>query len=284
MVQKDHIGPKRPALFHFSTISGHLSPSQAAFRACPCLNFRPISPEATMTHQIDSDIRDRLTACSVPAVVSTLFRMGYQNVFLKGIRPFAPTAPTMVGPAMTLRTIPIREDMRTAIAEGRAENLQAKAFNETGPGEVLVCEVAGVTDTALLGDMVATAFHVRGVAGIVLDGGVNDRAAIEGIGLPVYASGDAVLPFTTHRHVTGLNEPIGCGGVAIFPGDVMIGDRNGVAAIPRAVVAEVSEKALEREELEAFCAERLRSGAPLATSYPPNEETIAAFHAARNDG
>jgi regulator of RNase E activity RraA len=234
-----------------------------------------------MPHTLDADSRRKLAACSVPAVVSTLYRMGFQNVMLRGVRPFAPGAPTMVGPAMTLRTIPIREDMRQAISEGRAENLQARAFNDTAAGEVLVCEAAGVVETALLGDMVATAFKVRGVAGIVLDGGVNDRAAIAGIGLPVYASGDASLPFTSHRHITALDVPIGCGGVAVFPGDVMIGDANGVAAIPRAVVAEVAEKAHEREMLEAFCAERLRAGAPLATTYPPNAETVAAFHAAR---
>ena len=237
-----------------------------------------------MTHELDDEVRKKLSACSVPAVVSTLFRMGYQNVFLRGVHPFAQDAPTMVGPALTLRTIPIREDLRAAISEGRVENLQAKAFNEAGVGEVMVCEAAGVVETALLGDMVATAFKVRGVAGIVLDGGVNDRAAIEGIGLPVYASGDAALPFTSHRHITGLNEPIGCGGVAIFPGDVMIGDRNGVAAIPSDIVAEVAEKALDREELEAFCAERLRQGAPLATTYPPNEETVAAFRATLSEG
>lgn len=234
-----------------------------------------------MTHHIDDAHRALLEGCSVPAIVSTLFRMGFENVFLRGVHPLAPDAPTMVGPALTMRTIPIREDTRKAIAEGQAENLQGRAFNEAGPGEVLVCEAAGVTDTALLGDMVATAFKVRGVAGIVLDGGVNDRAAIEGIGLPVYAAGDAALPFTSHRHITALNAPIGCGGVAIFPGDVMIGDRNGVAAIPKDVVAEVAEKAREREELEQFCAARLRDGAPLAGTYPPDDETVAAFHAQR---
>jgi regulator of RNase E activity RraA len=146
---------------------------------------------------------------------------------------------------------------------------------------VLVCEAAGVTETSLLGDMVTTAFKVRGVAGIVLDGGVNDRAAIEEIGFPVYAMGDASLPFTSHRHIIALNEPIGCGGVAIFPGDMMIGDRNGVAAIPIGVLAEVAEKALYREELEAFCAARLRDGAPIAGTYPPDAETVAAFEAQR---
>lgn len=234
-----------------------------------------------MTEPLDSGVRAKLAASSVPSVVSTLYRMGYQNVFLRGVKPLAPGAPVMVGPAMTLRTIPIREDQRQAIAEGRADNLQKRAFEEIGAGQVLVCEAAGVTETALLGDMVATAFKVRGVAGIVVDGGVNDRAAISRIGFPVYAMGDASLPFTSHRHITALDVPIGCGGVAIFPGDVMVGDENGVAAIPAAVVAEVAEAASEREALEAFCAERLRAGAPLATTYPPDEATVAAFRESR---
>ncbi|MFK7880770.1 hypothetical protein [Roseobacter sp.] len=234
-----------------------------------------------MTHKLEDDTRALLEGCSVPSVVSTLYRMGFQNVFLRDVRPLAPDAPVMVGPAMTLRTIPIREDMRREITEGKTENLQGRAFNEAGAGEVMVCEAAGVTETALLGDMVTTAFKVRGVAGIVLDGGVNDRAAIETIGFPVYASGDASLPFTSHRHIVALNVPIGCGGVAIFPGDIMIGDRNGVAAIPLGVADEVAAKAREREELEAYCADLLRAGAPLSSSYPPNNETIAAFHASR---
>ncbi|MEM8662719.1 MAG: ribonuclease activity regulator RraA [Pseudomonadota bacterium] len=226
---------------------------------------------------LDLHVRRRLVATSVPSVVSTLYRMGYDNVFLRGIKPLAPGAPTMVGTAFTLRTIPIRKDTREAIAGGSAENLQKRAFNEVAPGEGLVCEAAGISETALLGDMVATSFKVRGVSGIVVDGGVNDRAAIEGIGLPVYAAGDASLPFTSHRHITALNAPIGCGGVAIFPGDVLIGDRNGVAAIPAALAAEVAQIAHERELLEAFCAERLREGAPLSTTYPPDEATITAY-------
>lgn len=231
--------------------------------------------------RLEAALIDKLQATSVPSVVSTLYRMGYRNVFLRGVKPFAPGAPTMVGTAFTLRTIPIREDQREAIAAGSIPNLHGRAFEEIGRGEVLVCEAAGVTETALLGDMVATSFKVRGVAGIVIDGGINDRAAIEALAFPVYAAGDASLPFTSHRHITALNEPVGCGGVAIFPGDVMIGDRNGVAAIPRAVAAEVAEKAHERELLEAFCAERLRAGAPLAGTYPPDEATVAAFRASR---
>ncbi|MEO1103837.1 MAG: ribonuclease activity regulator RraA [Pseudomonadota bacterium] len=233
---------------------------------------------------LDPKLRRQLEATSVPSVVSTLYRMGYANVFVRGPKPLAPAAPTMVGTAFTLRTVPIREDMREAIASGAAENLQKRAFNEIAAGEVLVCEAAGVSDTALLGDMVATSFSVRGVAGIVVDGGVNDRAAIADIGFPVYAAGDASLPFTSHRHITALNAPIGCGGVAVFPGDVLIGDRNGVAAIPAALAAEVADAAYERERLEAFCAKLLRDGAPLATTYPPDEATVAAFKASEAKG
>ena len=233
---------------------------------------------------LEEDLKRKLEATSVPSVVSTLYRMGYQNALLRNVKPLAPALSTMVGTAFTLRTIPIREDQREAIASGAVPNFQKRAFEEVGAGEVLVCEAAGVTETALLGDMVATSFRVRGVAGIVVDGGVNDRASMAGVGLPVYASGDAALPFTSHRHITALNEPIGCGGVPIFPGDVLVGDGNGVAAIPRAVVAEVAEKAHERELLEAFCAARLRDGAPLAGTYPPDEATIAAFEESRRRG
>ena len=228
---------------------------------------------------LDPTLTAMLRETSVPSVVSTLYRMGYRNVFLRAVRGLAAGAPTMVGTAYTLRTVPMREDRRAAIEAGNADNLQKRAFEEVAEGEVLVCEAAGVTETALLGDMVVTAFKVRGVAGIVVDGGVNDRAAIEALGFPVYAAGDASLPFTSHRHITAINEPVDCGGVAIFPGDVLVGDRNGVAAIPAALVEEVARTAHRRERLEAFCAARLRAGAPLAGTYPPDEATVAAFEA-----
>ena len=89
-----------------------------------------------MAHTMSDSVREKLRACSVPSVVSTLFRMGFQNVFLRGVKPLALSAPVMVGPAMTMRTIPIREDMRKAIADGEFENLQGRAFNETAAGEV----------------------------------------------------------------------------------------------------------------------------------------------------
>lgn len=230
-----------------------------------------------MPFSLANNIRATLRECSVPSIVSTMFYLGFQNTFLRDVKCISGKDKIMVGPAFTVRTIPIREDNRAAMLNKSMKNLQAEAFNETESGQVLVCEAAGVIETAFLGDMVATAFEKRGVEGIVIDGSVNDRVAINAIDFPVFAMGDASLPFSSHRHIIALNEPIGCSGVGVFPGDIMVGDGNGVVAIPSHIVEEVAEKAAERELLEAFCGERLKKGYSLSSTYPPNEETMAAY-------
>ena len=235
-----------------------------------------------MSFSLANNIRATLRECSVPSIVSTMFYLGFQNTFLRDVKCISGEDKIMVGPAFTVRTIPIREDNRAAMLNKSMKNLQAEAFNEAESGQVLVCEASGVIETAFLGDMVATAFQKRGVEGIVIDGSVNDRVAINAIDFPVFAMGDASLPFSSHRHIIALNEPIGCSGVGIFPGDIMVGDGNGVVAIPSHMVEEVAEKASERESLEAFCGERLNKGYPLSSTYPPNEETMAAYERHRS--
>lgn len=232
---------------------------------------------------LDAEIRDKLAASSAPSVVSTLYRMGFQNTLMRRAARLNPSGPVMVGVAYTMRTVPIREDWRREIDSGARPNLQVAAFESTPPGAVLVCDAGGETETALLGDMVSTHFEAKGVAGVVVDGAVNDAAAIAGLGLPVYATGTSTRPFTSHRYVVELNVAIGCGGVAVAPGDVLVGDANGVAVIPRAQVAEVADAALEREQLEAFAAQLLREGAPLKGVYPPDEATRRRFDAQRGD-
>ena len=227
----------------------------------------------TNASPISADAFEILRACSVPSLVSTLFRMGFANTFVRGVKRINPGDRLMVGSAFTMRTVPIREDTRQAISDGRLANLQALAFDQISAGQVLVCEGAGETETALLGDMVTTSFAYRGVSGIVADCSVNDRVSIAGIECPVYCLGDASLPFTSHRHVIDLNVPISCGGVAVFPGDVIVGDGNGVVVIPKDRCAEVADSAFERERFEGFVAERLRGGAPLKGTYPASDET-----------
>lgn len=228
---------------------------------------------------LDGAVRAKLLSAAVPTLVSTLFRMGFANTFLRNPKALNPAAPRMVGTAYTMRTIAMREDFRVAIADGRMANLQARAFDEIRAGQVLVCGAEGVRETALLSDIISTSFLVRGIAGVVVDGSVSDGAAIGALDLPVYCLGDAALPFTSHRHVVELEVPISCDGVPVMPGDVLVGDANGVVCILQDKPAEVAEIAAERELMETFVVERVRAGAPLAGTYPPDEATRRAYQA-----
>ncbi len=236
-----------------------------------------------MPDPLNEQTAQRLSRASVPSVVSTLYRMGFHNTFLRTVKRLNRDATMMVGVASTLRTIPIREDLRQGLADGTLPNLQMQLVEDVQAGAVLICAAGGETGTAFMGDMIATALGVRGVGGVIIDGAVNDRAAIAGLPLPVYASGDASLPFASHRYATDIDVPVECDGVAVFPGDVVVGDANGVAIIPRAVADEVSAIALEKEQLEAFAAGLLRDGAPLKGTYPPDEATRRKFEAWRAD-
>lgn len=226
---------------------------------------------------LDDRLMMDLRTASVPTLVSTLYRLGFTNTQLEGVAPLRTGMPKMIGRAYTLRTIPIREDQRTKIASGEIPNLQAQAFNEAAAGDVFICSAEGCSGTALLGDMVCTAFMVRGVAGVVIDGGVNDPVGISALDFPVYHQGGKAMPFTSHRQIVDLNVPIGCGSVAVMPGDIVVGDANGVVAIPDHVAKEAAAVAAERERLEAYLATRLRDGAELAGTYPPNEATLQAY-------
>ncbi len=232
---------------------------------------------------MNPEIRAALSGVAVPTVVSALWRMGFRNTMLKGLRPANPAAAKFVGPARTVRTIATREDLVAAQAAGERPNLQGRIANEIAAGEVLVVAMAGETGTAFMGDIMATAFHVRGVAGVVLDGGLSDLAACADIALPLHVAGAAGLPVNSHRFVIDLDCPVDCAGVAVLPGDVVMGDLNGVVAIPAAKVEEVAKVCVERELLESWVIERVRGGAPLAGTYPPDEATLAAFAAWRRE-
>lgn len=232
-----------------------------------------------MADTLDPDIAARLQGAAVPTLVSTLYRKGYANTMLRRVKPRGGLALPMVGTAFTLRTIAIREDRRAAIEAGELANLHPEAMRRVAPGQVLLCDAGGETETALLGDIITTSFQVRGVAGVVTDGSVSDGAAIADIALPVFARGDAATTFLSHRHIVELEVPVECAGVPVFPGDVLVGDRNGVVCIPRHEAAEVAAIAFERDRFEAFLIERVAAGGTLAGTYPPDGETKAAYEA-----
>ena len=191
--------------------------------------------------------------------------------------PAQPGAAAFAGRAVTVRTIAVREDLLEAQVRGDRPNLQAEAVAAVGAGDVLVVGMGGETRTAFMGDIMTTHLLAKGAAGAVLDGAVSDAAAISEIPFPVFCTGNAATPLTSHRLVVELDCPIDCAGVPVLPGDVIMGDANGVVAIPDHIASEIAETCAERELLEEFVIERVRSGAALSGTYPPGEETLAAF-------
>lgn len=222
-----------------------------------------------------------LMRVSVPTVVSTLWRRGFRNTLMFGPRPLNPRAVKFAGRAVTVRTIAVREDLLEAQQRGERPNLQSEAVASVGAGDVLVVGMGGETRTAFMGDVMTTHLLAKGAAAAVLDGAVSDAAAISEIPFPVFCTGNAATPLTSHRLVVEIGGAIDCAGVPVLPGDVIMGDANGVAAIPAHVAAEVAEACAERELLEEFVIEKVRAGAPLAGAYPPDEATLAAFRAWR---
>lgn len=219
---------------------------------------------------------------AVPTVVSLLWRRGFKNTFMFGPKPLNSSSVKFAGPAFTVRTIPVREDWVEAQATGSRPNLQAQSVAQIQAGQVLAVAMDGETRTAFMGDIMATHLMVKGVAGVVLDGGVSDAAAIASIPLPLFCSGNAATPVTSHRFVIDLNVPVGIAGVSVMPGDVLMGDGNGIVAIPAEIVDEIATAAEEREQLEEFVVEKVRGGAPLAGTYPPDEKTLAEYEVWRH--
>jgi regulator of RNase E activity RraA len=192
-----------------------------------------------------------------------------------------PSGGNLVGSAFTMRNIPSREDLDQLSAFENPEHPQRKAIESVPPGHVLVLDCRGEKRVASGGEILTTRLLVRGAAGLVSDGPVRDSGAIAKLDFPVYcAGGTAPLNLVCH-HAVDMNVPVGCGGVAVYPGDVIVGDDEGVVVIPRHLADEVASDAIEQEKLEAFVLERIAGGAKLPGTYPPNAETRAAYEAWR---
>lgn len=223
------------------------------------------------------DTLDMLQAAGVPAISQTLFGLGIMNAFIAGLSPANPDTCRFAGPACTLRAIPMREDIRTAIGEGKMANPHRQALAGVRSGEVIVTGIGNIPGISMFGDLIGTHLANRGVAGIVTDGGVADLAALTAVPLPVFSAGSAPVPASGRVVVVGVREPIDCRGVPVYDGDIVVGDVAGVVVVPAHLAATVAAKAIEKEQLEAFLLERLQAGAPLEGTYPPNAETLAAY-------
>lgn len=231
------------------------------------------------TAALDTATVAALRAVSTATLTTQLMARGLRNTFLAGLTALNPRQTRMVGEAFTLRCIPSREDLDVLSVFQDYDHPQRKAVESVPPGGVLVIDSRGRTRAASLGHILATRLLHRGAAGIVTDGAVRDSAGFAALALPTFAAGAAATTNLAQHHAVDVQVPIGCAEVAVYPGDVMVGDEDGVVCVPRHLAAEVAAAAVEQERLEEFVLARIEAGAPLRGTYPPDERTLAEYRA-----
>ncbi len=233
-----------------------------------------------MTVALDQETIATLTGIATATLTTVLLKKGLRNVWLRGTKPLRPGQKRVVGPAFTLRFVPAREDLATPASWGSPISTRA-AIEAMPPGCVAVVDAMGITDAGIFGDILCMRMKVRGVAALVTDGVVRDLAGVLDTGLPVWCMGAAAPPSVAGLTFVNWQEPIGCGGVAIFPEDVIVVDEDGAVVIPRALLDDVVEAAVEQEKMEAWIIGEVKSGKALPGLYPPNQETKARYEAFR---
>lgn len=206
-----------------------------------------------------------------------LMKRGLRHCTMRGVRALDAAAPRLVGCAYTLRFVPFREDQDPLTRLGDSDNPARRAIEDCPAQQVLVMDARGVAHCGTMGDILAMRLQVRGVAGVVTDGGVRDAAAVREVGLPVFCAGPAA-PATPAAHIAADRQvPVACGGVAVFPGDVLVGDGDGVVVIPAPLADEVAAAAAEQEGIEAFIFALVRAGRPVIGTYPPTDAVRAQY-------
>lgn len=232
-------------------------------------------------HEISVDAFEKLRTVSTATLTSQLIKHGFHNTFLTGVAPLRPDL-RLVGYAFTLRYVPSREDMVDTLYDNRT-NIQRIAVEAVNKDDVVVIDARGDVRAATLGNILATRLQARGAAGIVTDGALRDTPGFKELSFPAYIRAPhATTSFAIH-HPVDINVPIGCAGVLIMPGDIIVGDGEGVVSLPSAVAEEVAHAAYEQERLEEFIQQKVAGGASILGVYPPNDETKAEFEAWRKD-
>lgn len=235
-----------------------------------------------MSTQLDALTISRLQSVSTATITTQLFKRGFRNLFLQGVKMLNVRSCKMVGPAFTLRYIPAREDIDSFQAKRDPNALQREAIEAAPPGSVLVMDCRADARAGSAGDVYVTRLKVRGVAGLVSDGGIRDTQGISEIDFPVFCAGPSAPTNRILHHAIDYNLPIACGGVPIYPGDIVVGDRDGVAVIPADLAIDVAKDSAEQEELESYILGRIAQGEELSGLYPVNERTREEYLASNN--
>jgi len=227
---------------------------------------------------LPAGVLDTLRRASTASVTTELFKLGIRHSFMTGVAPLSP-GQVMVGEAVTLRYLPFREDLSATQSVANPTHPQRKTINEMGQGEILVIDARGDLRSGTLGEILVARIKATGGAGIVTDGAVRDAAGIRGVGIPVFVGGVHASASNTVHYAADANLPIQCGGVTVCPGDVLLGDGDGVVVIPRAMAAKIADEAVHHDELEVYLYERITNGDSLFGVYPPSEQTLRDYDA-----
>jgi regulator of RNase E activity RraA len=229
---------------------------------------------------LNKTIIGALAEISTATLTTVLLKKGLRNVWLRGTRPLQPGQPRLVGPAFTMRFVPAREDLATPESWSSPRSTRV-AIESMEPGCIAVVDAMGITGAGIFGDILCQRMKIRGVAALVTDGVIRDVAGVRATQLPVWCQGAAAPPSVAGLTFVGWQEPIGCGGVAVFPGDAIVVDDDGAIVIPGALVEEVAAEAAEQEQLESWIFDQVTAGASLPGLYPANAETRARYEAFR---
>jgi regulator of RNase E activity RraA len=225
---------------------------------------------------LSAETREKLKNISTPTIATCLFKKGFKNQFIQDVKPLQLGKPTMVGEAYTLRSIPAREDRNPITVFRNADHPQRVAVENCPAGHVLVIDSRKDARAASGGDILVTRLMVRGVAGIVTDGGFRDSANIAKLAIPAYHSRPSAPTNLTLHEALDINVPIACGDVAVFPGDVLVGDDDGIMVIPAHIVDEVANECIEMTLFEDFVLEKVQQGNAVIGLYPSTDEKWVA--------
>ena len=242
------------------------------------------NPPKGDTIALHAETLDRLANASTATIATLLYKRGYFNAYVQGVSALATGKRRMVGPAFTLRHIPARPDTDPLDAFREEDHPQRVAVETCPEGAVLVMDCRGDASAASAGSILLTRLQVRGAAGVVSDGGIRDAAGAAKLDMPIFAAKPSAPTNLTKHHAVDIGLPIACGEVAVYPGDVILGDDDGVMVIPRHLADEVANESVDMELFEDFVLEEVLQGVPIIGLYPPTKpETLARFEVWKNE-
>ena len=229
---------------------------------------------------LNVDTRKALEELTTATITTVLLKKGLRNVWIRGGRSLHPAPSRVVGPAFTLRFVPGREDLATPESLASPKSTRF-AIEDMPEGCIAVADARGIGDAGIFGDILCARMVKRGVTALITDGVVRDVEGVLGTGLPVWCNGYAAPPSVAGLTFVGWGEPIGCGGVAVFPNDVIVADQDGAVLIPQAQLDHILAEGPEQERMEAWIVDEVNGGAALPGLYPMNAETKARYAASK---